>query len=394
MDGPNNIHQQDFRYISEDDVQRDENDFRLVEHSQQCCNKPLHRRLKIPSRRSQCPQLKPANVNIPRCPSPSTIIHNSSLSMERTPSGHSILSGTALSVSSKDEYTLSDAAAAKEMTNSFRRRRRHLFEERVLASLLRSGAKLDNEALDSVLCATDKVFFHGQLAGRVRWEWSHPDATRYEHELIGTTALRKAKNRSGYETLIILSRPMLWSGKYNHRLLLSTFLHEAVHCYLFIRCGFKAIRDGGHTDGFRAIAKVIDRWADGLLQLRNTKADLNSFSVGRDTMTSSSTSDSDSTSPITSSTAAISSISLESQNRSLIDITDPNRVPTTSAEQRIPRIDRARYMRAAAELSYLHSQFHSQQVVDGNTNGNGNTAQRARDGWSSFVAFTGGAPPG
>lgn len=80
--------------------------------------------------------------------------------------------------------------------------------------------------------------------------------------------------------MIVLSRPILCSGRYNDDLILSTFFHELVHCYLIICCGEAATQDGGHTSGFHKIAKLIDDWVHvdrSRLGLDKIKADLDHF---------------------------------------------------------------------------------------------------------------------
>ncbi|CAI4219355.1 unnamed protein product [Parascedosporium putredinis] len=55
-------------------------------------------------------------------------------------------------------------------------------------------------------------------------------------------------------------------------------LHEIIHSYLFIVCGLKARREGGHTEGFRQIATMIDKWAGPEhLRLQEMEADLGSY---------------------------------------------------------------------------------------------------------------------
>jgi hypothetical protein len=75
--------------------------------------------------------------------------------------------------------------------------------------------------------------------------------------------------------LIVLSSPILRDTKYNRRLLISTFLHEMIHSFMFVTCGLKAKQSGGHTEGFRQIAGIIDDWAGkDCLHLRDMEADL------------------------------------------------------------------------------------------------------------------------
>lgn len=161
--------------------------------------------------------------------------------------------------------------------------RRH---ERILRSLIHPrnhrGADfaLDETALESIFSAADEIFFQGRLSRRVQWEWSSSEQNDYSSRIIGTTALREAQPplMGGYETLIVLSSPFLRDTKFNRRLLISTFLHELIHSYLFICCGFKARHCGGHTHGFKEIAAAIDEWAGrGTLRLCDMEADLAHF---------------------------------------------------------------------------------------------------------------------
>jgi hypothetical protein len=153
--------------------------------------------------------------------------------------------------------------------------------ERFLRKLIKpddtlDGGVPDDDALDSILTAADSVFFDGVLSGRVQWEWS--SQYRYRNELTSSTALRRCLNHDRFETLIVLSEPILKNPRYDRRLLLSIFLHELIHCYLFILCGFDAKRDGGHTNGFHIIARTIEDWEGGeFLNLSVTKTTLDDY---------------------------------------------------------------------------------------------------------------------
>lgn len=214
-------------------------------------------------------------------------VEHHGLAMERTPSGNSIISDDTFEP--QHNYTLipcSDREAACSVKSCFKSLATHGHNKHVryLRTLIESPVDLDDQALDSILIGADAVFFDGALSGRVRWEWSHPSQLRYETELIGTTALRPASPPLGYgyETLIVLSRPILCNPDYDRRLLLSAFLHELVHCYLFIRCGFEARIKGGHTEGFHSIAELIDAWVGACgvnIQLCNMKANLDHFRI-------------------------------------------------------------------------------------------------------------------
>ncbi|KAK7935245.1 hypothetical protein PG985_000740 [Apiospora marii] len=162
------------------------------------------------------------------------------------------------------------------------RRGRNTKVERVLRSLIspRSPGQeftLDNNALESIFYAANEIFFFGSLKGRVDWDWSDRSNAKFCSRIIGTTALREA-HTGEIETLIILSHHYLRDKRYNRRLLISTFLHEMIHSYLFVHCGHDARRCGGHTDGFRRIARLIDDWAGPeILFLSNMEADLDAF---------------------------------------------------------------------------------------------------------------------
>ncbi|TQV98560.1 metallopeptidase [Cordyceps javanica] len=144
-----------------------------------------------------------------------------------------------------------------------------------------SAFPLDNDALRSVFSAANELFFANRLARRVAWDWSHPGSAQYQSAVVGTTALRRCAHLGGWETLIVLSSPVLRDTRYNRRLLLSTFLHEMIHSFLFVTCGRKAGRQGGHTEGFRQIAEVIDAWVGkDYLRLSDMQADLQYFEDG------------------------------------------------------------------------------------------------------------------
>jgi hypothetical protein len=211
----------------------------------------------------------------------------SSCAMERTASGLSISSDTTFHPATCLDGTqiLADADAAwlvGQHMGSCRRRSPDSQHERILRSLIQPKSKeaefsLDNDALRSIFSAANELFFYNRLAGRVTWDWSHSSSPQYQEQIIGTTALRRSK-LGGYETLIVLSQPILKDKKYSRRLLISTFLHELIHSYLFICCGFKARACGGHTAGFRRIAGLIDDWAGpDNLHLKDMEADLNRF---------------------------------------------------------------------------------------------------------------------
>ncbi|PFH63453.1 hypothetical protein XA68_10046 [Ophiocordyceps unilateralis] len=217
--------------------------------------------------------------------------------MERTESGLSISSTTSprdalssLALDDNDDIAtgrvLSDLEAAHLVhahLTAFRRRCPDSQSERILRALITPKSRaadfpLDNDALRSIFSASNELFFASRLACRVAWDWSHPTCGQYESHIVGTTALRRCARLGGWETLIVLSSPILRDTKYNRRLLISTFLHEMIHSFMFVTCGLKASHDGGHTEGFQKIAAIIDDWAGkDYLRLTDMEADLERF---------------------------------------------------------------------------------------------------------------------
>ncbi|KAL3423471.1 hypothetical protein PVAG01_05218 [Phlyctema vagabunda] len=238
----------------------------------------------------------------PKTSSPSLILvddssQSRSLPMVHTPRGNAIIAAhhgyeppTRYENSHDHAFICSsDSEAARSVQMCTRSLNDQSKYVRYFRTLIESPDVLDDAALDSILIGADAVFFKGALSGRVMWEWSSPEQSQYASDLVGSTALRRARAplHSGFETLIILSRPILGreASGFDRRLLLAAFLHELVHCYLFIRCGFTAREKGGHTDGFHAIAAIIDKWvaACGVqLQLCNIKANLDDFRVDKE----------------------------------------------------------------------------------------------------------------
>jgi hypothetical protein len=215
----------------------------------------------------------------------SPVEHAKGITIERTPGGNSIIS-TQFEHPHPSMSTCCklDLEAARRVECHLRRLPSHSKHERILRKLIQRDDPLENpsdglddHALAGILTTTDLVFFDGVLSGRVHWEWS--SQLRYQTELIGTTALRRCVGREGFETLIVLSSPILENPIFdNRKLLMSTFLRQLVHCYLFICCGFEARTHGGHTEGFHIIASVIDSWVgDGYLSLCSMKANLEHF---------------------------------------------------------------------------------------------------------------------
>jgi len=228
--------------------------------------------------------------------------------VERTQSGLSISSDTSNAnqpTSDADDEVggpfMDDLAAAKLVKDhlaSFKRRCPDSQHARILRTLINPKSSkssfstaasktaaattpdfpLDNDALRSVFSAANELFFANRLSRRVAWDWSHEGSPQYHSAVVGTTALRRCARFGGWETLIVLSSPVLRDTRYNRRLLIATFLHEMIHSFLFVTCGIRAGRDGGHTEGFRQIADVIDQWVGrDQLRLGDMEADLEYF---------------------------------------------------------------------------------------------------------------------
>lgn len=184
------------------------------------------------------------------------------------------------------ETFMTDAEAAASVTSqlaNFNRRCPSSRHERILLGLIHPKTAnaefdLDNSALESIFSSANEIFFNGRLTQRVQWDWSDAASNpQYDNKIIGHTSLRRAHS-GGFETFVLLSTPILRSREYSRRLLISAFLHELIHCYLFICCGWAARESGGHTDGFRRIADTIDNWAGREnLFLCQVEADLERF---------------------------------------------------------------------------------------------------------------------
>lgn len=178
-------------------------------------------------------------------------------------------------------YSISDEQAAKQIEKWITKRHNDQLTVRIFRNLINGQTKLDDDSLNDLLLTADKTIFQGRLSGRVQWRWSDPGQKEYECELLGTTALLNADPPiGGFKTAIVLSKPLLQSEQFSRDLLLSTFLHELVHCYLFIQCGLAHTKDDGHTEGFRTIARLIDKYCgQKKLQLCNMRANLDYFRV-------------------------------------------------------------------------------------------------------------------
>ncbi|GAO13460.1 uncharacterized protein UV8b_05715 [Ustilaginoidea virens] len=237
-----------------------------------------------PSPKSPVGKMTSHQVHSPSCPSVR-------LPLERTESGLSISSDASAhhhhcpssAEAENDTSLLGDLEAARlvrEHVASYRRRFPDSQPERILRALINPKSRgadfpLDNDALRSIFSAANELFFASRLTRRVTWDWSHSASEQYANHIVGTTALRRSARFGGWETLIVLSSPILRDTKYNRRLLISTFLHEMMHSFMFVACGLKAKQFGGHTEGFHQVAGIIDDWAGkDCLHLRDMEADL------------------------------------------------------------------------------------------------------------------------
>ncbi|KAH0541724.1 hypothetical protein FGG08_003816 [Glutinoglossum americanum] len=180
---------------------------------------------------------------------------------------------------------MTDEQAATSVYNYFSERNnssKQAHAEQELSRLILSSPFMTG-CLGEVVHWANILFFEEKLTvAKVDLQWSDPLDLRFEPSsggLIGTTEL-KPDHTGGFQTRIILSRQRLMSGTYDQRLVLSAILHECIHAYLFICRGFAATEEGGHTRGFREIARLIDCWVDGdgsFLRLGCQEADLESF---------------------------------------------------------------------------------------------------------------------
>lgn len=203
---------------------------------------------------------------------------------EQTESGYAIKFAPASSLISPDDPDaanyLTDKAAADLVRKSIKKHKRDSLNSRILKSLITSSTfEMDDAALQNLFHAANDIFFSTDLAGRVAWDWSDPTSPQYQDDIVGTTALKRCA-RGGWETLIVLSTPVLRNPRYDRRLLICTFLHEMIHCYLYVKCGPAAGHNNGHTEGFSTIAGLIDDWVGGeLLRLRCLSVDIEYFRV-------------------------------------------------------------------------------------------------------------------
>ncbi|KAG6039406.1 hypothetical protein E4U41_002694 [Claviceps citrina] len=251
-------------------------------------------------RHTPSPSPPPPPSPTPYLPHESPGIHSAHASrpipagLERTESGHSISSDSSAHhhhhhhhhhspLTSSDIPLLQDLQAARLVRDHialYRRRYTDSQPERILRALISPKSRgadfpLDNEALQSIFSAANELFFASRLTRRVTWDWSHSASAKYDNHILGTTAVRKSTHSDGLETLIVLSSPILRDTKYNRRLIISTFLHEMIHSFMFVTCGWNAKQSSGHTQGFLQIAGIVDDWAGkDCLHLRDMEANL------------------------------------------------------------------------------------------------------------------------
>ncbi|CEJ88851.1 hypothetical protein VHEMI04877 [[Torrubiella] hemipterigena] len=227
--------------------------------------------------------------------------------MESTESGVPITSAPASSLASYEERDkregriigdLEAASVVRDHVIASQRRNANSKHARILRALINprygssltagmSGGQitndlfpLDDDALQSLFSAANELFFANKLSRRVSWDWSDPSSPQFENEIVGTTALRRCRDFNGWETLMVLSSPVLRDPQYNRHLLIATFLHEMIHSFLYVMCGLKASNGGGHTEGFRQIAQILDDWiGQQYLRLGDMKADLDYFRI-------------------------------------------------------------------------------------------------------------------
>ncbi len=228
--------------------------------------------------------LQIASSNVPQPPIYSTFDQRSCVSSSHEFSKRSIPSFWNHRALKKGNSIISDEGAARQIEIWFLKRRKLQLTARIFRNLVIRRDELDDSALNDLLLAADKIIFGGTLSGRVRWEWSRGQP-EYENELLGTTAVQHADpSTGGFKTVIVLSRPLLQDERFSRDLLLSAFLHELIHSYLFIHCGRDHAKDDGHTVGFRKIAKIIDtyfRQQRLRLHLCNMRANLDHFLVSK-----------------------------------------------------------------------------------------------------------------
>ena len=173
-----------------------------------------------------------------------------------------------------------DEEAAWRVTYKFNMRAsnpRQMAAERELISLMGTYPFCEDQIRD-VMNLADILFFEEKLRSKVQWRW----ADMADRRAIGTTGLREVEPGE-FMTQITLSRPVLQSDEYDQRLVLSTILHEAIHSYLFIWRGYVATLNGGHSEGFKEIAQLIDDWVGDqqFLQLHKMEAVLENFRSGQ-----------------------------------------------------------------------------------------------------------------
>ena len=190
------------------------------------------------------------------------------------------------------------ACIIRHFTNRHLNPRQLQAERQLIQLILESPLYLSS--LEEMLHCADVLFFEGLLEQNVRLEWfagqggrgtelraARAGERRQKEEqasgdsfIIGTTELRQTPSKT-FQARIKLSRTILQSEDFDQRLVISAILHEAIHAYLFIRRGFEARIEGGHTPGFVAIAHLIDQWIGDpcYLYLSCVEANLDLFRI-------------------------------------------------------------------------------------------------------------------
>lgn len=204
---------------------------------------------------------------------------------EHTESGYAIRFAPASSLIMPDDpdanMYVKDDKIAGVVRKCVKRQKRDSLNVRVLKGLISSSSfEMDDAALQNLFYAANDIFFSNELVGRVTWDWSDPNSPQYYDDVVGTTAVKRraASLGGGWDTLIVLSTPVLKNPAYDRRLLICAFLHELIHCYLYIKCGPTAGDNNGHTDGFKQVAAIMDDWVGSdLLRLRSLTVELDYF---------------------------------------------------------------------------------------------------------------------
>ena len=181
--------------------------------------------------------------------------------MERTPSGNEIIFECEIETKNRAaRFSCTDhVQSVQDAIHSFRKYQNSTLSLELRATIQAFLDRRDGN-FDGICNKANVLFFGGLLTNRVQWEWS--TAERYCEWLMGTTAFRD-KGDGGLDCLVILSEHLLRRRDSDQILAVKVFLHELVHCYLFICCGESAKTNGGHTRGFFLLEETILDWLNG-----------------------------------------------------------------------------------------------------------------------------------